>query len=185
MTSVSGVFRNVLTQNVPKPRSTGIGETRIAASSTPNTREMPVDAPVSLRIHTSVASQAALYRPSAAAAFRISLILSQLDLSSFFRPMPYGSVLNGLPTTLSLPANCDCAAYPARMMSSVVTASTEPWASASTHLEYESNSCRAAFGCSVWIRLAGVEPVTEQTFLPSREYGPVKLTFFLRSSLMV
>src|SRR6266545_1999888 len=104
----------------------------------------------------SVASQAALYRPSAAAAFRISLILSQLDLSSFFRPMPYGSVLNGLPTTLSLPANCDCAAYPARMMSSVVTASTEPWASASTHLEYESNSCRAAFGCSVWIRLAGV-----------------------------
>src|SRR6266511_2219289 len=133
----------------------------------------------------SVASQAALYRPSAAAAFRISLILSQLDLSSFFRPMPYGSVLNGLPTTLSLPANCDCAAYPARMMSSLVTASTEPWASASTHLEYESNSCRAAFGCSVWIRLAGVEPVTEQTFLPSREYGPVKLTFFLRSSLMV
>src|SRR6266511_1702664 len=59
MTSVSGVFRNVLTQNVPKPRSTGIGETRIAASSTPNTREMPVDAPVSLRIHTNAAMVAA------------------------------------------------------------------------------------------------------------------------------
>ena len=37
MISVSGVFRNVFTHAVPKPRSTGTGETRIAASSTPST----------------------------------------------------------------------------------------------------------------------------------------------------
>ncbi len=101
------------------------------------------------------------------------MIFSQLDLSSFFSPMPYGSLLNGLPTTLNLPANWDCAAYPARMMSSVVTASTLPWLNASTHLEYASNSCSFAFGWSVWIRLAGVDPVTEQTFLSSRLSGPV------------
>jgi hypothetical protein len=54
----------------------------------------------------------------------MSLILLQPAVSVFFSPMPYGSVLNFLPTTLNLPAYCGCAAYPARMMSSVVTAST-------------------------------------------------------------
>src|SRR5436190_16225245 len=50
-----------------------------------------------------VLSQALAYRPSEDAFLRISLILSQLALSSFFKPIPYGSVLNGLPTTLNLP----------------------------------------------------------------------------------
>ena len=35
MIRVSGVFRKMLTQAVPKARNTGTGETRIAASSTP------------------------------------------------------------------------------------------------------------------------------------------------------
>src|SRR3954470_19474664 len=69
----------------------------------------------------SVSSQAFLYDPSVAAALRMSLILLQPSLSVFFSPIPYGSVLNGLPTTLNLPAYCGWAAYPARMMSSVVT----------------------------------------------------------------
>src|SRR5438309_9143957 len=51
MMSVSGVLRNTLTQAVPKPRSTGTGETRIAASTTPKTSAMTPAAPVSLRIN--------------------------------------------------------------------------------------------------------------------------------------
>ena len=42
---------------------------------------------------------------------------------------------NGLPTTLSLPAYCGCAAKPAKITLSVVTASTVPPTKASTHLE--------------------------------------------------
>src|SRR4051794_6238451 len=182
MINVNGVLRNVLTQAAPKPRSTGTGETRIAASRTPSTRAKNAEAAVSRRIQRnpvtytsmlagsvktlivlltskpggaggtpappvtrgqpqfvslpvssvgaarplspSVLSHAALYDPSAAAAFRMSLTLVQPAVSVFFRPMPYGSSLNFLPTTLNLPAYCGCAAYPARMMSSVVTAST-------------------------------------------------------------
>src|SRR6266542_2728963 len=41
------------------PAGTVLTPERIAASSTPNTREMPVDAPVSLRIHTNAAMVAA------------------------------------------------------------------------------------------------------------------------------
>src|SRR3954471_17891434 len=92
----------------------------------------------------NVSSQGFLYEPSPTDALRMSLILLQPAESSFFRPMPYGSVLNGLPTTLNLPAYCSCEAYPARMMSSVVTASTWPPASAVTHFEYESNCCNCA-----------------------------------------
>src|SRR5687767_1045188 len=151
MMSVSGVFRNVLTHRVPKPRRTGTGETRIAASTTPSTSAPTVPAAVSFRIQrnpvtytsmllgsekTSIAltssrrgreqpggassagparpsedqlqlvslatsssgaavpllpselSHAALYEPSAAAAFRMSLILLQPAVSSFLTPMP-------------------------------------------------------------------------------------------------
>src|SRR5947199_212573 len=49
------------------------------------------------------------------------------------------------------------------MMSSVVTASTLPWPSASTHLEYASNSCRCAFGCSVWNPRPGWSALTPMT----------------------
>src|SRR4029453_12308162 len=50
MISVSGVFRKVLTQVAPNPRSTGTGDTRIAASTTPSTSAPTVPAAVSLRI---------------------------------------------------------------------------------------------------------------------------------------
>src|SRR4029453_6980057 len=50
MISVSGVFRKVLTQVAPNPRSTGTGDTRIAASATPITSAPTVPAAVSLRI---------------------------------------------------------------------------------------------------------------------------------------
>ena len=91
-----------------------------------------------------VASHAALYRPSVKIFCSASLIASRPFLSSLASPMPYGSLLNGLPTTLSWPAYC--AAYPARMMSSVLTASTLLPISAATHLEYASNSCSFACG---------------------------------------
>src|SRR3954447_20071474 len=51
MIRVRGVLRNMLTQPVPKPRSTGTGETRIAASNTPSTNAPTTEASVSLRIH--------------------------------------------------------------------------------------------------------------------------------------
>src|SRR5687768_6933525 len=51
MINVSGVLRKALTQAAPNPRSTGTGETRIAASSTPSTSAVSVDAPVSRAIH--------------------------------------------------------------------------------------------------------------------------------------
>src|SRR3954453_12795402 len=122
MISVKGVLRKMLTQPAPNPRSTGTGETRIAASRTPITRARTDDATVSFRIQRnpvtytstlagsektsiatlglrgapgtghaqlvslltsrsgaglpllpSVSSQAFLYDPSAADAFRISL----------------------------------------------------------------------------------------------------------------
>ena len=61
--------------------------------------------------------------------------LPHSSVSPFFRPTPYRSVENGLPTTLSLPEYCGCAAKPAKITLSVVTASTVPPTSASTHLE--------------------------------------------------
>src|SRR6478609_6670981 len=66
------------------------------------------------------------------------LILLQRSVSPFLIPTPYFSVENGLPTTFSLPWYCGCAAKPARMTLSVVTASMLPVFSASTHLEYVS-----------------------------------------------
>ena len=53
-----------------------------------------------------------------------------------------------------------CAAYPLRIASSVVTASTCLLSSCSTHCEYFSNSTTEASGCSVLIFWIGVEPVT-------------------------
>src|SRR3954447_4853739 len=50
MISVSGVFRKMLTQAAPKARSTGTGETRMAASSVPRIRAKTAEAAVSLRI---------------------------------------------------------------------------------------------------------------------------------------
>src|SRR3954470_3437561 len=50
MISVKGVLRKMLTQPAPNPRSTGTGETRIAASTTPITRASTDDATVSFRI---------------------------------------------------------------------------------------------------------------------------------------
>src|SRR5262249_45473631 len=120
-----------------------------------------------------VLSHGCLYRPSLKVFCSASLTASRPFLSSLASPIPYRSVLNGLPTTFSLPAFC--AAYPARTMSSVLTASTLPPSSAATHLEYASNSCSLApFGTYVsFSRFADVEPLAEQTFLPDSESGPV------------
>src|SRR5215475_12272993 len=81
----------------------------------------------------SVLSHACLYRPSAKIFCSASLIWSRPCLSFNARPIPYGSWLNGSPTTWSWPAYF--AEYPARMMSSVLTASTLLPISAVTHLE--------------------------------------------------
>ena len=78
-------------------------------------------------------SNAAFHAPSGSIFFSASLILVRSSVSSFFRPMPYFSSENGLPTILNAPGLC--AAYPARITSSVVTASTAPFFSASTHAE--------------------------------------------------
>jgi hypothetical protein len=51
MIRVSGVLRKMLTQAVPKPRSTGTGDTRIAARTTPITSANAVETRVSRRIH--------------------------------------------------------------------------------------------------------------------------------------
>ncbi len=64
MIRVSGVFRKMLTQAVPKARSTGTGETRIAASSTPQASAKTADAPVSLRIHRKPAMKACWFSGS-------------------------------------------------------------------------------------------------------------------------
>src|SRR4051794_4997111 len=50
MIRVSGVFRKMFTQPAPAPRSTGTGDTRMAASRTPITRAPTVAAAVSFRI---------------------------------------------------------------------------------------------------------------------------------------
>ena len=118
--------------------------------------------------------------------------------------MPYFSVLNGLPTTLSLAGFC--AAYPLRIASSVVTASIRLSSSCDTHSEYVLNSEMFESSVSFWsrTRCSGVEPVAEQTFLPCRvslpvievssartsrswpamKYGPAKPTSALRLSVI-
>ncbi len=64
MIRVSGVFRKMLTHAVPNARSTGTGETRIAASSTPQARASTADAPVSLRIQRKPAMKACWFSGS-------------------------------------------------------------------------------------------------------------------------
>jgi hypothetical protein len=50
MSRVSGVLRNTFTQAAPNQRSTGTGETRIAASRTPRTSASTADTAVNRRI---------------------------------------------------------------------------------------------------------------------------------------
>src|SRR5215216_3714918 len=82
----------------------------------------------------TLSSTAFCHEPSETIFSKAALTLSHIAVSPFFSPTPYFSVENGLPTTLSLPLYCGCAAKPARMTLSVVTASTLPPLRASTHL---------------------------------------------------
>ena len=82
----------------------------------------------------TLASTAFCQEPSETIFSSAALTLPHSSVSPFFRPTPYFSVENGLPTTLSLPAYCGWAAKPARITLSVVTASTVPPTRASTHL---------------------------------------------------
>jgi hypothetical protein len=50
ITSVSGVLRKMLTHPAPNQRSTGMGETRMAARSSPSASESTAEAAVSPRI---------------------------------------------------------------------------------------------------------------------------------------
>src|SRR5512133_1777614 len=81
------------------------------------------------------ASTAFCHDPSETIFVRAAFTLLHSSTSPFFRPTPYLSVENGLPTTLSFPAYWGCAAKPAKITLSVVTASTVPPTRASTHLE--------------------------------------------------
>ena len=75
---------------------------------------------------------AAAHVPSSNASSSTSLIHMRKSVSSFFRPMPYGSSVNGSPTTLNSPGFWS--ARPARITLSVVTATTCPLRSGSRQL---------------------------------------------------
>ena len=83
----------------------------------------------------------------------------------FLMPMPYGSVVKVPPTSFSV---LSTPAKPARMMSSVVTASTRPSFMAETHVEYVVKLVSCTCGAFSTTFFSLVEPCTEQTFLPFR-----------------
>ncbi|MCB5275558.1 hypothetical protein BJG92_03109 [Arthrobacter sp. SO5] len=100
-----------------------------------------------------------------------SLIQPRKTVSSFFRPMPYGSLVK-VWSEASLKASGSLFTKPARMTLSVVIASTCLLRSGSRQAEYVAAGTRTAPYFSTMVP-AGVEPVTEQTFLPFTSSGLV------------
>src|SRR6266508_5860763 len=92
----------------------------------------------------AVSLHACSQRPSCSILASTSLTNPRNAVSPFFTPIPYGSLVNGLPTSSNDPASL--LINPNKMTLSVVTASTCPFLSASAHLEYTSNSVSLACG---------------------------------------
>ena len=92
------------------------------------------------------------------------------SVSSFGTPMPYGSSVNGLPTSSKAPS--DSLMSPTRITLSVLTASTRPLRRSSAHFEYTSYSVTSASGAIERMFSTDVEPCTEHTRLPARSSTP-------------
>ena len=126
----------------------------------------------SRRALPSVPSYAFCQAPSPNAPSSVSLRNVQNALSPFLKPMPYGSSVNGLPTTFSLSGLCAGVAEQDRVVGGDRVDRAVQQLRARTR-----SRCRTAT-LAPWpyfvLRcvLIGVEPVTEQTFLPVERVRP-------------